>query len=102
MSLPAVAAVRLFLAVAILTIVAARRVNAQASGVLQATVRVLPSRPGPGARALKAHGPRLATAGGSVRVHAADSTSQARIDLDVLEDRGARFRRLRVTVLYLR
>lgn len=92
---------RLGLIAAALAVFAPAPVNAQASGVLQATVRVIPTDPEPAARALAAHGQALLRTAGSRAVETASAT--ARVELRIAPDSGAsRPPRLRATVTYLR
>ena len=88
-------------AVAVLSVGAAAQVNAQASGVLQARVRVLPGRPGPAAQVISEHASAVVRAGRPVVVDPA--TSRARVELRLLPDSAAtKPSRLRATVTYLR
>lgn len=85
----------------LLSIGTAAQVNAQASGVLQARVRVIPGRPGPAARVIAEHAAAVVQAGRPLTVDPA--ASRARVELRVLPDTSAvRPARLRATVTYLR
>ena len=93
--------VRLGLVAAALASAVPARANAQASGVLQARVRVLPVRPGPGIQAAKLHAASLLRTGGSLTLE--PTTSRARVELRLLADPASgALRRLRATVTYLR
>ena len=84
----------------LLSIATAAQVNAQASGVLQARVRVLPAHPGPAARVISEHAGAV-RAGAPLAVEPA--ASRARVELRVLPDSaGSRPPRLLATVTYLR
>jgi hypothetical protein len=92
---------RFGLTVVLLVIGTAAQVNAQASGVLQARVRVLPGRPGPAARVISEHAAAVVRVGRPLAVDPA--ASRARVELRVLPDSaGAKPSRLRATVTYLR
>jgi len=92
---------RLGLVIAALASVAPARANAQASGVLQARVRVVPARPGPEIQAARLHAPTLLRLGGGMSVETPGS--RARVELRMLRDTAVgASRRLRATVTYLR
>ena len=92
---------RFGVAVVLLSIGMAPQANAQASGVLQARVRVLPGRPGPAARVITEHAAAVVRAGRPLAVDPA--ASRARVELRMLSDSAAaRPTRLRATVTYLR
>ncbi len=76
------------------------RAFAQASGVLQARVRVVAAKPGPAAAVLSAHASALAQSGGRIAVD--PPASGARVELRMLPDSAAAGPRLRATVTYLR
>jgi hypothetical protein len=88
-------------AAVLLSIGTAAQVNAQASGVLQARVRVLPGRPGPAARVISEHAAAVVRAGRPLAVDPA--ASRARVELRVMPDSSAaRPSWIRATVTYLR
>ena len=92
---------RFGMAAVLLSIGTAAQANAQASGVLQARVRVLPGRPGPAARVIAQHAGAVVRAGRPLVVDPA--ASRARVELRMLSDSAAvRPTRLRATVTYLR
>jgi hypothetical protein len=76
------------------------RAIAQASGVLQARVQVVPARPSPALAVLAAHAPALLRSGGPIAVDS--PASRARVELRMLPDTAAAGPRLRATVTYLR
>ena len=94
------AVLRLGLVTALLVMGTRSRAIAQASGVMQARVRVVPARPGPAPAVLSAHASALVRSGGTIAVD--PPASRARVELRVLPDTAAAGRRLRATVIYLR
>lgn len=101
MSRGARAVTRLGLIATALVVFAPRRVNAQASGVLQAMVRVIPGASDPAVRALSAYARAAASSGTSKSVELPSAT--ARVELQILRASSAdRPPRLRATVTYLR